>query len=187
MKALDKVRLRYVIVGGVAVIVHGRPRTTTDLDLIIENDLEKLSKFLSELKNQQFEVLDQQVKAGLAEGANISIFVKNSLLRIDLTVAKKQDELDAIESAVQTTFEDMVLKLASINQVLYGKLLYLGDIEDVPEEDLLEYNDVLDFLAIYLRNKDNMNWDLLALKARQQHLEKTLHRLQKLANKIELF
>jgi len=187
VKALDKVRLRYVIVGGVAVIVHGRPRTTTDLDLIVENDRERLAKFLSELKTQQFEVLDQQVKAGLAEGANISIFVKSSLLRIDLTVAMKRDELEALDSAIQTHFEDMILNLASIDQVLYGKLLYLGDIEDVPEEELLEYNDVLDFLAIYLRNKDNINWDLLNRKATQQNLEKTLRCLQKLANKIELF
>ncbi|OLS12669.1 MAG: hypothetical protein RBG13Loki_3748 [Promethearchaeota archaeon CR_4] len=184
--ALDKTRLRYVIVGGVAVIAYGRPRTTTDLDLIVEKNPEKLAEFLRELKTQQFEVLDQQVKAGLVEGGNISIFVKHSLLRIDLTVATKQDQIEALDSAIRYTFENVILKVAPIDQVLYGKILYLGDIEGIPEEELLEYNDVLDFLAIYLRNKDKLDMDLFKAKVTRQNLAKTWFRLQKLANKIEL-
>ncbi len=147
----------------------------------------KLGKFFDELKIQGFEVLDQQLKMGLAEGANISIFVKNSLLRIDLTIAKKPDELDALNSAILTKFEDTHLNLASVDQVLYGKVLYLGDVEEVPDEELLEYNDVLDFLAIYLRNKNNLDWNLLKAKVASKNLVKTLLRLKKLADKFELF
>ncbi len=35
-EALGKARVRYLVVGGVAVVLHGYPRFTADLDLIVE-------------------------------------------------------------------------------------------------------------------------------------------------------
>lgn len=36
LRALEEARVRYLIVGGVAVVLHGHPRMTADLDLVIE-------------------------------------------------------------------------------------------------------------------------------------------------------
>ncbi|MGH8307715.1 MAG: DUF6036 family nucleotidyltransferase, partial [Gammaproteobacteria bacterium] len=36
--ALDKTQVRYVVVGGLAVILHGHIRLTQDLDLLIDLD-----------------------------------------------------------------------------------------------------------------------------------------------------
>ncbi|MBI5628980.1 MAG: hypothetical protein HY953_08675, partial [Candidatus Rokubacteria bacterium] len=41
LRALDAASIRFVLVGGVAVILHGVPRTTADLDLAI--DLEEVN------------------------------------------------------------------------------------------------------------------------------------------------
>lgn len=44
-KALNKAKVKYVVVGGTAVILHGYPRFTKDLDLIVfleDRNLEKL-------------------------------------------------------------------------------------------------------------------------------------------------
>ena len=38
LKALERARVRYVIVGGVAVVLHGYLRLTADLDLVLQLD-----------------------------------------------------------------------------------------------------------------------------------------------------
>jgi len=35
-EALNGARVRYVVVGGVAVVLHGHARLTTDLDLVVD-------------------------------------------------------------------------------------------------------------------------------------------------------
>lgn len=36
LRALEEARVRYLVVGGVAVVLHGHPRMTADLDLVVE-------------------------------------------------------------------------------------------------------------------------------------------------------
>ncbi|NQU17485.1 MAG: nucleotidyl transferase AbiEii/AbiGii toxin family protein [Candidatus Saganbacteria bacterium] len=49
---LNKAKVRYLVVGGVALVLHGVVRLTADLDLFVDlnaNNLEKLLKALKEL------------------------------------------------------------------------------------------------------------------------------------------
>lgn len=45
-KMLEQRKIRYVVAGGVAVVLHGVPRATMDLDLIVHLDRENMSKFI---------------------------------------------------------------------------------------------------------------------------------------------
>ena len=49
--ALDKAQARYVVVGGLAVILHGHIRLTQDLDLVIDLEPVNCSKALQALEN----------------------------------------------------------------------------------------------------------------------------------------
>lgn len=40
--ALEAARVRYLVVGGVAVVLHGHPRLTADLDLVLALDAENI-------------------------------------------------------------------------------------------------------------------------------------------------
>ena|SRR3989338_4940722 len=51
-KALNQARVRYLVVGGVAAIFHGVPRTTFDTDLAVEletGNLERLERVMNRL------------------------------------------------------------------------------------------------------------------------------------------
>ncbi len=170
-----------MVVGGVAAILRGRLRTTQDLDLIIENNKGNISLFLNLIKTMEFEVLDEQVKFGLVEGFNISISDKKSFLRIDLKVAKTPDDNDVFKNSNQEEYEGKSVLLATIDQILYGKVLYIGEIEDISDTELLEYNDVLDFVAIYQAHREDTNLIWLKKKAEGKGLGKTLSRLLRLA------
>lgn len=51
-KALNHNHVNYVVVGGFAVIIHGFPRTTADIDLVVEtthDNIERLKKALNQI------------------------------------------------------------------------------------------------------------------------------------------
>src|SRR5258708_3408456 len=50
LKALEDKGIRYVVVGGVAVVLHGFVRATMDLDLIISLDADNTGRFLQLVK-----------------------------------------------------------------------------------------------------------------------------------------
>ncbi len=49
-KVLNKAKVKYVVAGGTAVVLHGYTRFTSDLDLIVLLDESNLDKFYSALK-----------------------------------------------------------------------------------------------------------------------------------------
>jgi len=51
IRALNKNKVKYAITGGVAVVLHGYPRLTLDLDLIVELSEKNLDKFFDILYN----------------------------------------------------------------------------------------------------------------------------------------
>ena len=53
-KALNKKKIRYITVGGIAVNLHGIPRMTYDMDLILDLEDNNLRKFLRLLKKWGF-------------------------------------------------------------------------------------------------------------------------------------
>lgn len=53
-KALNKHKVRYLVVGGVAVNLHGIQRATADLDLIVALDVENLGKFVKTMNSLGF-------------------------------------------------------------------------------------------------------------------------------------
>lgn len=183
VSSLEKALLNYVIVGGFAAIFRGKPRTTMDLDLIIEKNFQKIQVFLQQLKKSNFDVLEDQVKKAIDEETNISIFDKISVLRIDLKIAKNSDEKEVLKQAKTELYKGLKLKIATTEQILYGKILYLGDISNIPDQDLLEYNDVLDFINVYRQSKI-INLDWLQAKVKQKNLEQTLQKLLKILENL---
>lgn len=96
---LNKAKVKYLVVGGVAVHLHGYPRTTGDIDIIIsleEANLEKLDKIMSKLKYTprlpvQLQVLKdkKQVRKWMEE-KNLKAYTYNpprgDFLQIDIVI-----------------------------------------------------------------------------------------------------
>ena len=54
LRALDAASIRFVLVGGVAVILHGVPRTTADLDLVIDLEQDNVRRFVAVMSELGF-------------------------------------------------------------------------------------------------------------------------------------
>jgi len=176
-KIFSEIQLDYVIVGGLAAIIKGRARTTTDIDLIIENNPDKIAKFLDKLKENDFDVLYDQIRWAFKEGANASVFDNLSVMRLDIKIAKKSIDIDALNAGVIEKFNKMKIKIASVEYILLGKIWFLGNISDIPDSELLEYNDITDFLNVLAFNKESCDLDWLKEKVSLMKLTPTLDRL----------
>ena len=170
-------KLKYVIVGGIAVIHYGHVRTTQDIDIIIEDDYKKIFQFLGLLKDYNFDVLVDQFQLAYEEKTNISIFDKNSFLRLDIKVADKKSEHEVLNHAEKKNILGKALFIAPLEYVLIGKIIFLGLIDDISNSELLEYQDAIDFLTLFHANKDTIDLLFLKNKSKQIGLNTTLDRL----------
>ena len=176
-KIFQSTKLKYVIVGGIAVIHYGHVRGTQDIDIIIEDDYTKISQFLGLLKTYLFDVMEDQFKIAYQERTNISIFDKKSFLRLDIKVADKLREHDVLNNAVLEKILGKELYIASLEYVLIGKIIYMGLIDDIPDSELLEYQDIIDFLTLFHANREKINLEIINNKIKEIGLETTLNRL----------
>jgi len=174
--ALTNADVKYVVVGGLAAILRGSPRNTSDIDIIIKNEPNLDEKLIKAFKSQDFEVMEKQLKMAIDEGFNTSIFFKDSIIRIDLKIAKNSDEIEVIKESETWNFQDIHFPIASVEQILYGKILYLGDIKDLSEDELLDFNDVRDFVNVYQSAK-SINIDWLKMKVKEKGLSETFKRI----------
>lgn len=179
-KIFRATKLNYVIVGGIAVIHYGHIRTTQDIDLIIEDDVSKLSQFVSLLDAYEFDVMKDQFEMAYKEKTNISIFDKKSFLRRDIKIADKKREYEVLNNAMRETIFGKELFITPLEYVLIGKLIYMGQIDDIPDSEILEYQDVIDFLTIYHANRDRIDIPFLKQKAKEMDLENPLKNLLEL-------
>lgn len=73
--------VRYVVIGGVAAIVHGVPRTTFDVDLLIEATPENAARLLAALRDAGIGSSELTTPEGVL-GHEITVF--KDVLRIDV-------------------------------------------------------------------------------------------------------
>src|SRR5215203_1288809 len=55
LRSLNSNKVRYMLIGGYAVILHGHPRLTNDLDVVIANDDENVERCLGALREFGFD------------------------------------------------------------------------------------------------------------------------------------
>ncbi|MFO8018586.1 MAG: DUF6036 family nucleotidyltransferase [Promethearchaeia archaeon] len=176
-KIFNTTKLKYVIVGGIAVIHYGHVRATQDINLIIEDNPSKISHFLNLLEVYDFGVMNKQIKKAYQERTHSSIFDEKSFLRLDIKVADKQRELEVLRNAKFKNILDCNLSIAPLEYILLGKIIYLGKIDDIPNSELMEYQDVGDFLTLFYTHKDEVDLSFLKKKTNQLGLKTTLSRL----------
>jgi hypothetical protein len=173
----DDINLNYVIVGGLAAIIRGKPRTTMAIDVIIEDNESKINLLLAKLKTRDFDVLDEQIKWAFQSGVNASIFDELSPMRLDVKIARKPIDIAALNSAEIHDYFGVKVKIASLNFILLRKIWFLGDISDIAETEFLEYNDIKDFINVYLENKEQVDMLWLENEVEELKLNPTLARI----------
>ena len=119
-EVLEKLGLRYVIGGSVAASIYGEARSTLDLDLMIEADLESVRRLVAELTSD-FYVEEVDAEEAVRNRGSFNAIHLASAMKVDFFIAEASaatrgqlDRRRAIEAGGRTLWfyspEDIVIR-----------------------------------------------------------------------------
>lgn len=117
--ALNAHGVRYVLIGGFAVIAHGGARTTKDIDLLIDSDPVNVARV-----REALQILEDKAVDGVADGdvARYSVVRVADEIVVDLMAkACGVDYADASRDAVQMLFGGVAITVASPSTLIRTK------------------------------------------------------------------
>jgi len=82
--------VKYVVIGGCAIFLHGYERTTRDIDLLVESSVENIEKLKRALKD----LLPEAVSELLPEDVEMNTVVRMSGRDLVVDVLKKVGDAD---------------------------------------------------------------------------------------------
>jgi len=134
LAALDAAGVRFVVVGGVAVVLHGHPRMTADLDLVIDLAAEPAARAIEALTGLGMQPrlpVDPQAFADRAqrqrwiEDRNLTVFTMidpaEPLLEVDLLAEAPLPFDELWEKATVVHLEGQPIRIASLEHLIAMK------------------------------------------------------------------
>ncbi len=111
--------VRYVVIGGIAAVMHGVPRATFDLDLLVEATPRNAANLLAGLRSAGFATADQITPDELLAN-EITVF--NDRVRIDVQTSTPGLTFDrAWANRVEVEFRGYSFFVASRNDLITAK------------------------------------------------------------------
>lgn len=118
---IESEKIRYALVGGVAMAFYAEPRFTQDIDLLIgPNDLQRVCQVL--VKNGYFESAEPWTFSNTA--LTLHRFLKavgNDQMIVDLLVAGDKAHLEIIQNALEAKSENASARVAKKSDIIWLK------------------------------------------------------------------
>ena len=146
---LNENNINYVIVGGVAVMYHGVPRTTVDIDLILQMEDEQISPFTEFLNSKGFAASATDIRAAFNEQSHSTSFFRDTLLRLDIQGINSDFDEMTLDRAILVDLFGTSVRIGSAEDALVNKILFQGE------------QDMRDALGILKRNHENLDFEYI--------------------------
>lgn len=129
-KTLNDYAVSYIVVGGIAALMHSSPYPTFDTDVCPETSRENLDRLASALRQMNARIFTDAVPEGLPFSPDASFLAENPILnlitdfgRVDLISmpAGSQGYPDLARDAITVMIDDLPVKVASLPDVIRTK------------------------------------------------------------------
>lgn len=164
---LNENKINYAVVGGFAVIFHGNPRTTMDIDYVIqlaEKDIPKLIKFL---KENSFHASEDDMRAALREKSHCTIEDKETMFRLDIKGVYNEMDERVLMNKMKIMLDEAAVYIASPEDTIANKLFFARE------------QDIKDALGIYVRQHEHLNMEYLEAVCKKTGVYDALEDLRK--------
>lgn len=131
---LSKNNIRFIVCGGVAVVLHGIERLTMDLDLSVSMDTNNLEKLLRILKKLDMvprvpvppeSLLDPVKRKIMTEEKNALVFtfidIKNPYRQVDIFLGKDEMYDELFKDAVAVEISGFKIPVISVKKLIMMK------------------------------------------------------------------
>jgi predicted nucleotidyltransferase len=132
-EALDQGHIPYMIIGGQAVLIHGRLRVTEDVDLTLGVDSSEASQVLSVLRGIGLRPLVDKPEDFIARTYILPMFAEEEKVRVDFAFSFSPYEREAILRALIRKETGYPVRFVTAEDLIIHKL-FAGrprDIEDI--------------------------------------------------------
>ncbi|MGB7532796.1 MAG: nucleotidyltransferase [Halobacteriota archaeon] len=153
---LNEEKVEYVVVGGLAVLFYGVPRTTMDIDIIITMDMDETRRFVEFLNENDFFADEEDIKTAFEEKSHATIEDKTSMVRLDIKGVYGENDRITLGRRRRISLAGFAFFVASPEDTIANKLLF-GSEQDVKDAE-----------GIYARQFDNL--DMVYLEKRCKKL-----------------
>jgi hypothetical protein len=121
--ALDGAGVPYMIVGSFASSAHGIPRTTQDLDVVIDPDEPGLERFLAQIDDERFYVDRAVAHEALRRRSMFNVIDPMTGWKIDLVIRKQRPwSAEELRRRQRTMLLGVPVAIASAEDVILAKL-----------------------------------------------------------------
>lgn len=171
--ALDKLGIRYVLVGSFASSIHGLYRATADIDILADLKGEQVTALYQALKDA-FYVDESAMRNAVAQRRSFNVIHFDSVFKVDIFIAQQDDfasaQLDRRQLRSLSPDRDEPVYVASAEDTILAKLRWYraGN-----ETSTNQWNDVLGILGIL---QDGLDATYLRMWAERLHVSDLLER-----------
>jgi len=131
-RAVRKAGVGYALVGGFAVSAWGQPRTTSDVDALLDLDEANVARLTEALTSEGLTASAADFREVLREGGHVTIFDPASSFHVDAKICRTPGERDQVKDAAEVNFHGSRLRFARAEDTVVYKILY-GSPQDVTD------------------------------------------------------
>jgi hypothetical protein len=123
-RALEAAEIPYMVTGSYASSIHGEPRASKDIDIVISADPERLRQFIKQFPSDQYYAVEEDALEALAHGSMFNIIEFSSGWRIDFILVKSRpfSQTEFSRRREQDVGGDLTLTVATPEDILLAKL-----------------------------------------------------------------
>lgn len=140
----------FMLIGGQAVLLHGRPRLTEDIDVTLAVGPEALPTLLEACAGLGLDVLPEDVEGFVNDTFVLPAMEPESRIRLDFIFSTTPYERQAVERAVTVEIEGVEVPFATAEDLIIHKL-FAG-----------RPGDLADTEAVVRRKGEELDWSYLA-------------------------
>lgn len=131
--ALDLAAIPYMVIGGQAVLLHGEPRFTRDIDITLGVGTEAIDRLLLVIDELGLRPLPDDPRTFVAQTLVLPAVDDATGIRLDMILSSSGYEAQAIERALSVTIGDRQVRFATAEDLIVHKIVAgrPRDLEDV--------------------------------------------------------
>ena len=142
---LDEDKISYMVIGGQAVLIYGRPRLTRDIDITLGIDADDFALVEKACKKLNLKMLPEKPEDFAKETRVLPTEEKKSRIRVDFVFSFSEYERQAIKRTKRVNINNYPVKFASCEDVIIHKMVAGRAID---EEDVK---------SVLIKNKDSID------------------------------
>lgn len=152
-RSLEEQGIDYMIIGGQAVLVHGQPRLTQDIDITLGIGPDRLADMLALMEELGWTVLVEEPEKFVHQTLVLPVQEPNSGIRLDFVFSFSPYEHQALQRVHKITIGQTQVRFASPEDLIIHKMIAgrPRDLEDV-KGILIKHSDIdQDYIRHWLK------------------------------------